>query len=62
LVVRGGDAVEAGQPLAVVEADKAMMEIAAPGGGVVLAIDLDVGDTAAVGVTFRRNQATAFPA
>ena len=48
LLVKVGDRVKAGQPLATLEADKAMVELVSPADGSVEALHLQIGDRAAV--------------
>ena len=48
LLVKVGDRVQAGQPLATLEADKAMVELVSPADGSVEALHLQIGDRAAV--------------
>jgi 2-oxoisovalerate dehydrogenase E1 component len=49
LLVKVGDRVEAGQTIAALEADKAVIELASPADGVVESIHLQLGDHAEVG-------------
>lgn len=48
LLVQVGDRVQAGQPLATLEADKAMVDLVCPADGTVAAIHLKIGDQAPV--------------
>jgi pyruvate dehydrogenase E2 component (dihydrolipoamide acetyltransferase) len=54
VLVTPGDPVAEGDTVAEVETEKAIAEIAAPRGGVITAIEIEVGDTIPVGATLMR--------